>query len=65
MILLLRELRCLSQECIVSQIVELLNQEGLRSAHNKELQEHHVLYIARRYGIPVTMDPKRLKRRLH
>jgi hypothetical protein len=60
--LVVERIRELSREYIVSQIVALLNQEGLRSAHNKELQEHHILYIARRYGISVTNDPKRIKK---
>jgi Recombinase zinc beta ribbon domain len=46
----------------VGESVERLNLEGLRSAHGRVLRAHHVLYLARRYGLPVTTCATRLQR---
>jgi DNA invertase Pin-like site-specific DNA recombinase len=49
----------------VAQIVEILNAEGLRSAHGRVLREHHVLYLARRHRIEVTTSARLLQRSAH
>jgi DNA invertase Pin-like site-specific DNA recombinase len=49
----------------VAQIVEILNAEGLRSAHGRVLREHHVLYLARRHHIEVTTSARLLQRSAH
>ncbi|NEX23650.1 recombinase family protein [Thiorhodococcus mannitoliphagus] len=58
-------LRDLAPTHPVAQIVEILNAEGLRSAHGRVLREHHVLYLARRHHIEVTtsarLRPKTVK----
>jgi hypothetical protein len=49
----------------VAGIVEILNQEGLRSAHGRLFREHHVLYLARRHTIAVTTSARLLHRSAH
>lgn len=64
--IVIEKIRELSDKHTVDQIGHLLNGEGYRSAHGRELQEHHILYIARRYGIRVTTSSDLLeKRQLH
>jgi hypothetical protein len=46
-------------------MVNILNQEGLRSAHGRAIREHHVLYIARRNQIEVTTSARQLRRKAH
>jgi len=53
-------LRALAPTHTVGEIVERLNQEGLHSAHSRVLRAHHVLYLARRHGLPVTTCAIRL-----
>jgi hypothetical protein len=45
-----------------AEIAEQLDVEGLRSAHGRRLQEHHILYIARSRGITVRTSAAQLKR---
>lgn len=56
----IKRLRDLASTHTLDEIVESLNQEGLRSAHGRTFRDHHVLYIARRHQIPVTNCAKRL-----
>jgi len=56
----IERLRALAPRYTATEISEQLNQEGLRSAHGRPLREHHVLYIARRYGITITTCARRL-----
>ncbi len=53
-------IRTLAGTHTVAQIVDVLNQEGLRSAHGRDFHEHHVLYIARSRGVAVTVSSRRL-----
>ena len=53
-------IRTLAGTHTVAQIVDVLNQEGLRSAHGRDFREHHVLYIARSRGIAVTVSSRGL-----
>jgi hypothetical protein len=59
----IERLRALAPTHTVGEIVERLNQEGLRSAHGRVLRAHHVLYLARRHGLPVTTCANRLGQR--
>jgi len=52
-------IRALAVAHTVAQIADVLNQEGLRSAHGRVFREHHVLYLARRHHITVTTTPSR------
>lgn len=61
----IERIRALAPTHIVAQIVELLSDEGLRSAHGRTLREHHVLYLARRHRIEVTTSARLLRRRAH
>lgn len=45
----------------VGEIVEQLNRDGLHSAHGRAFRDHHVLYLARRHHIPVTVCARRLR----
>ena len=56
----IERLRALAPTHTVGEIVERLNQEGLHSAHGRVLRAHHVLYLARRHGLPVTTCAIRL-----
>jgi hypothetical protein len=58
-------IRALAPTHIVAQIVKILNQEGLRSAHGRTMREHHVFYLARRHQIEVTTSARLLRRRAH
>jgi DNA invertase Pin-like site-specific DNA recombinase len=58
-------IRTLAPQYTVPEIIEQLNQEGLRSAHGRVLREHHVGYIARRYGITITTCAERLPSAVH
>ncbi len=49
----------------VDDIIACLNREGLRSAHGCAFRDYHVLYIARRHGIPVTTCTKHLADAVH
>jgi len=53
-------IRALAATHTVAQIADVLNQEGLRSAHGRAFREHHVLYLARRHQITVTTVASRL-----
>jgi DNA invertase Pin-like site-specific DNA recombinase len=53
-------IRALAPTHTVAEIIACLNREGLHSAHGCPFREHHVLYIARRYGIIVTTCTKHL-----
>jgi len=56
----IERIRNLASTHTVDEIVECLNQEGLRSAHGRTFRNYHVLYIARRNQITVTNCAKRL-----
>ena len=56
----IERIRNLASTHTVDEIVECLNQEGLRSAHGRTFRDYHVLYIARRNQITVTNCAKRL-----
>ncbi len=58
-------IRALATDYTVAEIVEILNQEGLRSAHGRVFRDHHVLYLARRHNIVVTNSLKRLRSKVH
>ena len=45
-----------------TEIVDLLNQEGLRTAHGKKFRNHHVLYIARTRKIKIGKRSSRRSR---
>jgi len=49
----------------VEEIVDILNQEGMRSAHGRIFREHHVRYLARRNHIEVTTSAKRRRGTVH
>ena len=53
-------IRTLAPTHTVADIVECLNREGLRSAHGCLFRDYHVLYIARRHDIPITICAKHL-----
>jgi hypothetical protein len=53
-------IRNLAPTHTIDAILEQLNAEGLCSAQGRALRDHHVWYIARRYGIPVTTCAERL-----
>ncbi len=57
----IERVRALAPTHLVGEIVEILNQEGLRSAHGRVMREHHVLYIARRNHIKVTTSARSLR----
>ena len=57
----IERIRALAPTHIVVEIVKILNQEGLRSAHGRAIRDHHVLYIARRYQIKVTRSERLLR----
>jgi hypothetical protein len=59
----IERIRVLAPTHSVAQIVEILNQEGLRSAHGRVMRDHHVLYIARRHRIEVTTSARLLRPR--
>lgn len=63
--LVIERIRALASTHIVAEMVNILNQEGLRSAHGRAIREHHVLYIARRYQIEVTTSVRQLRRKAH
>ena len=46
-------IRDLAPTLTATEIAEQLDDEGLRSAHGRQLREHHVLYIARSRGITI------------
>jgi len=56
----IERLRALAPTHTVGAIAECLSREGLRSAHGRPFRDYHVLYLARRHGIPVTTTEKRL-----
>jgi DNA invertase Pin-like site-specific DNA recombinase len=58
----IERIRALAPLHPVAEIVEILNQEGLRSAHGRAFREHHVLYLARRHKIEVTTSARFLRR---
>jgi DNA invertase Pin-like site-specific DNA recombinase len=55
---LIERIRELAPKCSVAEIVEVLNREGLRSAHGRPIRDHHVLYIARSRHITVEAPSK-------
>ncbi len=59
----IERVRALAPTHIVSEIVDILNREELRSAHGRAMRDHHVLYLARRHRIEVTNSPRLLRRR--
>ena len=59
----IERIRALAPTHIMAQIAEILNEEGLRSAHGRTLREHHVLYLARRHRIEVTTSERLLRHR--
>jgi hypothetical protein len=61
----IERIRTLAPLHIVAEIVEILNQEGLRSAHGRVFRAHHVLYLARRHKIAVTSSARLLRRSAH
>jgi DNA invertase Pin-like site-specific DNA recombinase len=61
----IERIRALAADHTVAEIVEVLNQEGLGSAHGRGFHDHHVLYLARRHNIAVTNSAKRLRPRVH
>ena len=61
----IERIRALAEHNTVAEIVDVLNREGLRSAHGRLFREHHVLYLARRHRIPVTTSARRLRHALH
>ncbi len=61
----IERIRALAGQYTVAEIVEALNQEGLRSAHGRAFCDHHVRYLARRHNIAVTNSAKRLPHRVH
>jgi DNA invertase Pin-like site-specific DNA recombinase len=61
----IERIRALAPLHIVAEIVEILNEEGLRSAHGREFREHHVLYLARCHAIAVTTSARLLRRSPH
>jgi len=61
----IERIRVLAPLHIVAEIVEILNAEGLRSAHGRVFREHHVLYLARRHAITVTNSARLLRRSAH
>jgi hypothetical protein len=62
---IIERIRTLAPLLDVAGIVEILNQEGLRSAHGRLFREHHVLYLARRHTIAVTTSARLLHRSAH
>jgi len=56
----IERIRDLASTHTVDEIVECLNQVGLRSAHGRTFRDYHVLYIARRNQITVTNSTNRL-----
>ena len=56
----IERIRDLASTHTVDEIVECLNQAGLRSAHGRTFRDYHVLYIARRNQITVTTCTNRL-----
>ena len=46
-------------------VVEILKQDGQRSAHGHECRDHHVLYLERRYSIAVSISARLLGRSAH
>jgi hypothetical protein len=61
----IERIRALAPTHIVSQIVEILDQEGWRSAHGRVIRDHHVLYLARRHRIEVTTSARLLRQGAH
>ncbi len=61
----IERIRALAPTHIVAEIAEILNQEGLHSAHGRAMRDHHVLYIARRYRIEVTTSARSLHTGAH
>lgn len=61
----IERIRTLAPLHIVAEIVAILNQEGLRSAHGRVFRAHHVLYLARRHKIAVTSSARLLRRSAH
>ena len=59
----IERIRALAPTHIVGAIAAQLNREGLRSAHGRPFQDHHVLYLARRHEIAVTTVVKHLRPR--
>jgi hypothetical protein len=57
----IERIRALAPSHTAEEIAEILNGEGLRSAHGRAFRDHHVLYIARRHEIPITTAAKRLR----
>ena len=57
----IERIRALAPTHIVGAIAAQLNREGLRSAHGRPFQDHHVLYLARRHEIAVTTVAKYLR----
>ena len=58
----IERIRTLAPRYTVEEMVAHLNQEGLRSAHGRVFQVHHVLYLARRHQIAVTTSARLLDR---
>ena len=62
---IIARIRALAPTHVVAEIVEILNHEGLRSAHGRTIRDHHVLYLARRHQIEVTTSHRLLRHKAH
>jgi DNA invertase Pin-like site-specific DNA recombinase len=56
----IERIRALASTHTVTEIAKRLNEDGLQSALGRAFREHHVLYLARRHNITVTICAERL-----